>query len=81
MPIHVPISHGVGNPLVAKLAHQPIEDRRGVMVLDCCNQASVDCVMPEIVDACDLPGNIADSPNKGTGVLHSCALARNGDLA
>jgi hypothetical protein len=51
------------------------------MALDCCNQTSVDCVMPEIVDARDLPGNIADSPNNGSGVLHSCALARNGDLA
>jgi hypothetical protein len=81
MPIHVPIGHGVRDTLMAKLAHQPIENRRSVMALDCCNQASVDCVMPEIVNARDLPGNIADSPNKGAGVLHSCALARNGDLA
>jgi hypothetical protein len=81
MPIHVPIGHGVGNPLVANLPHQPIENRKSVMVLDCCNQASVDCIMPEIVDARDLPGKIGDSPNKGTGVPHSCALARNGDLA
>jgi hypothetical protein len=81
MPIHVPIGHGVGNALVAKLAHQPIENRRSVMVLDCCNQASVDCIMPEIVDARDLPSKIADSPNKRLGVPHSCALARNGDLA
>jgi hypothetical protein len=66
---------------MAKLAHQPIENRRSVMILDCCNQASLDCVMPEIVDACDLASNIADSPNKRLGVLHSCALARNGDLA
>ena len=29
----------------------------------------------------DPVGNIADSPNKGAGVLHSCALAKNGDLA
>ena len=51
MPIHVPVGHGVRDTLVAKLAHQPIENRRSVMVLDCCNQASVDCIMPEIVDA------------------------------
>src|SRR5450830_1816583 len=53
MPIHVPIGHGVRDSLMAKLAHQPIENRRSVMILDCCNQASLDCVMPEIVDACD----------------------------
>jgi hypothetical protein len=51
------------------------------MVCDGSNEASVDCIMPEIVDARDLPGKIAHSPNKGLGVLHSCALARNGDLA
>jgi hypothetical protein len=51
------------------------------MGFDCSNEATCDCVMPEIVDARDLPGNIADSPNKGAGVFHSCALARNGDLA
>src|SRR5450756_1556389 len=69
MPIHVPIGHGVRDTLVAQLVHQPIEDHSGVMVLDCSNEASVDCIMPEIVDARDLPGKIADSPNKGLGVL------------
>jgi hypothetical protein len=51
------------------------------MVCDCCNEATCDCVMPEVVNARDLPGKIADSPNKGLGVPHSCVLARNGDLA
>src|SRR5450759_3399783 len=78
MPIHVPVGHGVRDTLVANLSDQPIENRRSVMVLDCCNQASRECVMPEIVDARDLPGKSADSPNKGAGVLHSCALARKG---
>jgi hypothetical protein len=75
MPIHVPIGHSVRDTLVANLADQPIENRRSVMVLDCCNQASVDCIIPEIVDARDLASNIADSPNKRLG------LAGNGEPA
>ena len=79
MPIHVPIGHGVRDPLVANLPDQPIEDHGGVMGFDSSNEASVDCVMPEIVDARDLPGNIADSPNNGSGVLHPLGLAGNGE--
>src|SRR5450830_1854832 len=79
MPIHVPVGHGVRDTLVANLSDQPIEDPSGVMGFDSSNEASVDCVMPEIVDARDLPGKIADSPNKGLGVLHSLNLVRNGE--
>src|SRR5450830_1682683 len=81
MPIHVPIGHGVRDTLVAKLAHQPIENSRSVMVLDCCKEASVDCVMPEIVDAGNLTGNVAYPPNNGSGVLHPLGLAGNGEPA
>jgi hypothetical protein len=81
MPIHVPIGHGVRDTLMAKLAHQPIENRRSVMAFDGSDEAGLGCITLQVVDARDLPGKIADSPNKGLGVLHSCALARNGDLA
>jgi hypothetical protein len=81
MPIDVPVGHGVRDPLVANLPDQPIEDHGGVMGCDCRNQASVDCVMPEIVDARDLPGKIADSPNKGLGVPHSLGIKKNGGPA
>lgn len=48
---------------MAKFSHQPIEDHPGVMVFDCCDEASFDCVMPEIVDASNLTGKGADSPD------------------
>ena len=71
VPVHVPLGHGVGDSLKAEDPHQPIEDHTGVMVFDCRNEAGFDCVMPEIVDASNLTGKVADSPDKGSGVLHS----------
>ena len=44
MPFDVPIGDGVGNPLVANLPDQPIEDPTGVMVGDCTDEASSDGV-------------------------------------
>ena len=74
MPVYVPIGHGVGDSLEAQLVHQPIEDRRGVMVFDCSNEASCDGVMPEIVDPCNLAGNVAYPANKRSGVPHAFGL-------
>jgi hypothetical protein len=51
------------------------------MGFDCSDEASSDCLILKVVDARDLPGNIADSPNKRLGVLHALGLAGNGDLA
>src|SRR5450830_1526626 len=48
MPIHVPVGHGVRDPLVANLSDQPIEDPSGVMVFDWRDEAGFDCVMPQI---------------------------------
>ena len=42
MPIDVPIGDGVGNPLVAELPDQPIENLTSVMVGDCIDEASSD---------------------------------------
>ena len=74
VPIHVPLGHGIGDSLKAEHPHQPIEDRRGVMVCDCSNEASVDCVIPQIVDPCDLASNVADPPNKRSRMPHALGL-------
>ena len=81
MPIHVPVGHGVGNPLVAKLAHQPIEDSGGVTVFDCVDEASFDCAIPQIVDAGGLASNVAYPPNNRSSMPHPLGLTRNGDPA
>ena len=80
MPVDVPLGNGVGDPLIAEHPHQPIEDSRGVMVLDCSDEASFDCVMPQIVDASNLTGNGAHLANKRAGVLHSFGVGRNGGM-
>ena len=71
MPFDVPIGDGVGNPLVAKLPDQPIEDHRSVMVGDCTDEARSDCGTLKVIDPCTLTGNPADLANKGLGVVHS----------
>ena len=81
MPCDVPVSYGVGNPLVAKLVHQPFEDRRSVMVFDCSNEAGCDGVIPEIVDPRGLASNGAYPANKRSGVPDALGLTRNGDPA
>ena len=67
MPVDVPFGHGVGNSLKAEHPHQPIEDHTSVMVLDCCNQASVDCLVAQIVDTGNLTGDTADPADKEPG--------------
>jgi hypothetical protein len=78
MPIHVPIGHGVRDTLVAKLAHQPIEDRRSVMGCDGSAEAGCDCVNLKVVDAGNLTGKVADSPNKRAGMPHSMTTTVTG---
>ena len=78
VPIHIPFGHGIGDSLKAKHPHQPIEDRGGVMVRDCSNEATVDCVIPQIVDACDLASNVAYPPNNRSRMPHSLGTAKNG---
>ena len=68
MPVYVPIGHGIGDSLEAQLVDQPIEDRRSVMVFNCSNEASCDGVIPEIVDPCNLTGNVAYPANNRLGV-------------
>ena len=81
MPVYVPIGHGIGDSLEAQLVDQPIEDRRSVMVFNCSNEASCDGVIPEIVDPCNLTGNVAYPANKRSGMPHALGLTRNGDPA
>ena len=81
MPIDVPIGDGVGNSLVADLSDQPIKDPRGVMVGDCTDKASSDCVTLNFIDPCRLTGNPADLADKGRGVLHSLTRTGNGQGA
>ena len=50
MPIDVAISDGVGNPLMAKLPNQPIEDLASVMVGDCIDEASPDGCLLNVSD-------------------------------
>ena len=71
VPIHIPLGHGIGDSLKAEHPHQPIEDRRSVMVFDCSNEASFDCVIPQIVDPGNLTGNVADPANNGSGMPHA----------
>ena len=71
VPIHVPLGDGIGDSLKAEHPHQPIEDRRGVMVFDCSNEASVDCINLKVVDAGNLASNVADPANNRLGVPHS----------
>ena len=67
MSVDVPIGDGVGNSLVTNLPDQPIEDHRGVMVGDCPDEASSDCVTLNFIDPGTLPGNPADLAGKGRG--------------
>ena len=78
VPIHVPLGDGIGNSLKAEHPHQPIEDRRSVMVFNCSNEASFDCINLKVVDAGNLTGNVADPANKGLGVPHSLSSTATG---
>jgi hypothetical protein len=81
VPIHIPLGDGIGDSLKAEHPHQPIEDRRSVMVFDCSDEASFDCAIPQIVDPCDLASNVAYLPNKRLGMPHALGVTRNGDPA
>ena len=81
MPIHIPLGHGIGDSLKAEHPHQPIEDRGSVMVFDCSNEASLDCINLKVVDAGNLTGNVADPPNKRSGMPHSLGLTTTGEPA
>ena len=78
MPIHIPLGHGIGDSLKAEHPHQPIEDRRSVMVFNCSNEPSFDCINLKVVDAGNLTGNVADPANKRLGVPHSLSRTANG---
>ena len=79
VPIHIPLGDGIGDSLEAEHPHQPIEDRRSVMVFNCSTEPSLDCINLKVVDAGNLTGNGADPANKGLGMPHS--LSRTSDWA
>ena len=57
MLIHIPLGDGIGDSLEAEHPHQPIEDRRSVMVFNCSTEASLDCINLKVVDPGNLTGN------------------------
>ena len=81
VPIHIPLGHGIGDSLKAEHPHQPIEDHGSVMVFNCSTEATVDCVIPQIVDPGNLASNATDPSNNGSGMPHALGFTRNGDPA
>jgi hypothetical protein len=78
MSVDVPIGDGVGNSLVANLPDQPIKDHRGVMGCDCADEASLDGVIPKVIDPCNLTSNPANLANNGSGTVHSLTKTATG---
>jgi hypothetical protein len=71
VPVNIPLSDSIRDPLQAELCHQPIEDRGGITLFDGGQEAVINRILAKAIDPGFVTGDLADLANERSSPAYS----------